>query len=88
MKRCHEKASTNQVGRERGTPRETPMASSPVAAISVEDLRSFKRVPTAIKLEMSDSVATLTMGEANNAVYFTREQFVVGLCLPVPSLVM
>ena len=55
--------------------------------MSVEDLRSFRQVPTAIRLEMSDGVATLKMGVADNVVYFTREQFVIGLCLPVPSLV-
>ena len=39
MARCHEEASTNQAGSKRGTPWETPMASSLVAAMSVEDLR-------------------------------------------------
>ena len=36
---------------------------------------------------MSDGAATSTVGAADNAIYFTREQFVVGLCLPIPSLV-
>ena len=39
--RGHEEASTSQAGRKRGTPRESPTASSLVAAMSVEELRSF-----------------------------------------------
>ena len=41
MARGHEEASTSQVVRKRGTPRETPTVSSLVAAMSVEELRSF-----------------------------------------------
>ena len=36
---------------------------------------------------MSYNAVTSTVGEAGNAVYFTREQFVAGLRLPFPSLV-
>ena len=36
---------------------------------------------------MLDDTTTSTMGVADNTVYFTREQFSTGLCLPVPSLV-
>ena len=36
---------------------------------------------------MSDGKATSIMGATDNAVYFTREQFATGLCLPIPSLV-
>ena len=71
MARGREQASTNQVGRKRGTPREMPTASSLVVAMSVEDLRSFGQVPTAIRLEMSDSATTSTTRAANNVVYFT-----------------
>ena len=86
MARGHEEASTNQARRKRGTPWEMPTVSSLVAAMSVEDLRSFKQVPATIKSEVSDGTATSTMGVANNVVYFTGEQS-VGLCLPIPSLV-
>ena len=87
MTRGHEEASTSQDGCKRGTPWETPTVSSLVATMSVEDLRFFRQVLPAIKLEMSDGTATSTMGVADNAIYFTREQFAVGLCLPIPSLV-
>ena len=63
------------------------MVSNLVVIIFVEDLRSFKQVPTTIRLEMSDDMATLTMGAADNSIYFTLKQFSTGLCLPIPSLV-
>ena len=71
MARCHEEDSTSQARRKRGTPRETPTMSSLVATMSIEDLRSFKQVPIAIRLEVSDGMATLTIGATNNTVYLT-----------------
>ena len=53
----------------------------------IEDLRSFRQVPAAIRLEMSNGTATSTLGAADNAVYFMQKQFAVGLCLPISSLV-
>ena len=41
MERGYEEISTNQAGRKRGTPWETPTVSSLVDAISVKELRSF-----------------------------------------------
>ena len=87
MARGHEEASTSQAGCKRGTFRKTPTVSSLVAAMSVEDLRFFRQVLAAIKLETSEGAATSTVGEADNAIYFTREQFAAGLCFLVPSLV-
>ena len=40
-----------------------------------------------INLEMSYGSATSIVREANNTIYFTREQFTVGLRFPIPSLV-
>ena len=54
--------------------------------MSIKDLRSFRQVLATIRLEESDSTTTSMMGAADNAVYFTREQF-ARLCLPIPSLV-
>ena len=87
MSRGHEETSTSQAGRKRGCPRETPTVISLVAAMSVEDLRSFRQVPAAIRLEVSNNMATSTIGAEYNVVYFTREQFAAGLCLPIHSLV-
>ena len=69
------------------SPWETPLVSSLVAAMSVEELRPFRKVLASIGLEASDDTSTSTMGATNNAVYFTRDQFATGLCLPIPSLV-
>ena len=71
MARDLEEASTSQVGRKRGTPQETSTVNSLVVAMSVEDLRSFRQVPAAIRLLMSDGATTLIVGTTDNVVYFT-----------------
>ena len=71
MLRGHEEASTSHAGRKRGTPRETPTESSLVTSMSTEDLRSFRQVLVAIRLEMLDGATTSTMGATDNVVYFT-----------------
>ena len=53
----------------------------------VEELRLFSQVPINIRLEVANKTASLTIGGADNAVYFTREQFPVGLRFLFPSLV-
>ena len=55
--------------------------------MSIEELRSFRQVPTTIRLEVSYGIATLTIGGADNVIYFTWEQFVAGLRFPIPSSV-
>ena len=87
MARGHEEVSTSQAGRRRGTPWEMPIANSLVVAMSAEELRLYNQFPAKIILETSDDAATSTFGEVDNVVYFTREQFVVGLRLPIPLLV-
>ena len=64
-----------------------PTVSSLVVAMSAEDLRSFRQVPAAIRLEMSNDMTTLKVGVADNAVYFTPRVVCSRLCFPVPSLV-
>ena len=78
MIRGHEEVSTSHVGHRRGTPQETPTTSSLVATMSVEELRLYNQIPTEISFEISDGVATSTIGEAGNVVYFTREQLLLG----------
>ena len=55
--------------------------------MSAEELRLYNQIPTEISPEMSDDATTSTFGEADNVVYFMREQFAVGLRLPIPLLV-
>ena len=86
MTRAYEEVSSSQAGRQRATPRETRTVSSLVATMCVEELRLYNQVPAEISLKMSDDPTTSTVWEAGNTIYFTREQFAVGLRFPVPSL--
>ena len=63
------------------------IVTSLVIVMSIEELRSFRQVPATVGLEVSDDMATSTIGVADNAVYFTREHFTAGLSFPVLSLV-
>ena len=85
MERGHEEASTSQDRSMRGNPRETPTASSLVAAMSTKELRLYIKIHVKISFKTLDGAATSTFGEVDNVVYFTREQFAAGLRLPVPS---
>ena len=87
MARSQEETSTSQVGHKRGLNRELLSVSSLVSFVSTEELRSFYRVPDGISLEFSYCPDVLTVGEADNVVYFTQEQFAARLCFPVSSLV-
>ena len=71
MMRGQEETSTNQVGRMKGSSRELPTASSLMASISMEELRSFCQAPNGICLELSNGSARSTVGEADTVVYFT-----------------
>ena len=87
MERGYEEVSSSQAGRRRVTPWEMIIASSLVAAIFAEELRLYSQIPAEINLEVSDSLATSTVREVDNAIYFTREQFIARLRFLVPSLV-
>ena len=50
--RGQEETSTSQVGPKKGFGLESPTASSLVASMSMEELRSFCRVPNNISLEL------------------------------------
>ena len=71
MARDYEDISSSKDRRWRVTPRETPTASSLIAALSVEELSLYSQVPSEINLEMSDGSTTSIEGETDNAVYFT-----------------
>ena len=87
MMRGQEKTSTSQVGRRKGSSWESPIASSLVASMSMEELRSFRRVPDGNNLEFSNGHARPTVRQADNAIYFTREQFAAGFRFPISLLV-
>ena len=73
MMRGQEETSTNQVERNNGSCRESPTVSSLVSSMSMEELRSFCRVPECISLELSDVPARSIVGHADKVVYFTWE---------------
>ena len=73
--------------RRKGSSRESLAASNLVSSMSIEELRSFCRVPDGISLEFLDGSACSTIGQADNIIYFTQEQFTAGLRFPVSSLV-
>ena len=50
MMRGQEETSTSQVGHRKGSNRESPTASSLMSSMSMEELRSFCRVPDGISL--------------------------------------
>ena len=54
MEKGYEEVFDSQVGRRRVTPWETPIASSLVAAMSIEELRLYSHVFIEINMEMSD----------------------------------
>ena len=73
MTRGQEETSTSQVGSRKGSSRESPTASSLVASMSMEELRSFYLVLDGINLEFLDEPSFYTIGQADNVIYFTRE---------------
>ena len=48
-----------------------PTISSLVAAMFADELRLYSQVPIEISMEISDGPTTSTVGEADNAIYFT-----------------
>ena len=87
MARSQEEPSTNQVGHRRLALRESPTASSLVAAMPIEELRSFCQVLADISLKLLDGSTVSIVGWENNSVYFTWEQFTTGLRFPISLLV-
>ena len=79
MMRGQEETSTRQVRHKKG--------SSLRSFMFMEELRSFYRVPDGISLELLDESTSSTVGQADNAVFFTRKQFTAGIRFPVSSLV-
>ena len=73
MARGQEETSTSQAGCRRGPSRDTPFASSLISSFSMEELRSYYRIPNSIDFELPDSPAKPSIDEEGSVVYFTRE---------------
>ena len=87
MERGHEETCTSQAGRKRGPTRGTPSTSSIIYSLSMEELRACCEIPDDIDVMLSDGLTRNTVGEDDNALYFTREQLAAGLFFYVPALV-
>ena len=87
MERGQEETSTSQAGRRRGPSRDTPFASSLISSLSMEELRSYRRIPNDIDFELSDDPAESTINEEDRVVYFTREQLAARLHFSIFSLI-
>ena len=53
----------------------------------MEELRSYCEILEDIDLKLMEDPDESTLGGEHNAVFFTRDQLVVGLRFPVPALV-
>ena len=71
--RDQKETSTSQVVRRKGSSGESPIASSLVSSMSMEELRSLCRIPNGISLELLDGPTLSTIGQVDNTVYFTWE---------------
>ena len=87
MTRGEEETSTSQAGCKRGLARGTRSISNIVSSLTMEELRTYYEIPVNIDLKLMEKPDESTLGGEHNAVSFTREQLVVELRLPVPTLV-
>ena len=87
MERGQEETSTSQAGSRKGPSQDTPSASSLISSLSMEELRSYCRIPNDIDFELSDGPTESTIDEEDSVVYFTREHLAAGLRFPISSLV-
>ena len=53
----------------------------------MEKLRAYFEIPDDIDVMLSDGPAQNTVGEDDNAMFFTREKLAVELRFPVPDLI-
>ena len=87
MARGQEETSTSQAGRKRGPTRGSPSTSSIISSLSMEELRTYCEILDNIDIMLSGGPTRNTVGGDDNAMFFTQEQLVAGLCFPVPTLV-
>ena len=87
MTRGQEETSTSQAGRRRGPSQNTPSASILISSLSMEELRSYCQIPNIINFELPDGPAESIINEEDSVMYFTREQFAVGLHFPILYMV-
>ena len=58
----------------------------PVGVLSEQEFRVCFHISDTIPIQLIDNEALSSIDLPNNMIYFTKEQFVARLCLPIPSL--
>ena len=71
MARGEKETSTSQAGGKRGSTWGTPSTSSIISSLSMDELRAYYEIPDDIDVMLSDGPAQNTIGEDDNAVFFT-----------------
>ena len=82
MERGQEETSTSQVRHRREPSQDTPSARSLISSLSMEELRSYCRIPNDIEFEFSDGLAESTIDEEDNIVYSPRNSSQLGFASP------
>ena len=78
---------TSMSSRQEVRTRATPSASSIIASLTMEELKSYYEVLDNIDLKLMDRANESTLDGEHNGVFFTREHLAAGLCFPVPAIV-
>ena len=73
MGRGEKETSTSHAGRRRGPARVARSASHIVSSLTMEELRTYCKIPDDIDLKLMDKPDESTLDGEHNAVFFTRE---------------
>lgn len=69
-------SKTSRIGRSR--------TDCPIDKLSKQEFQAYIYIPNSISIQLSHRKASSTNGLLHNMIYFTKEQFATGLCLPIP----
>ena len=58
----------------------------PIGVLSEYEFRVCFHISDTIPIQLIDNEALSSADLPNNMIYFTKKQFVAGLCLPIPSI--
>ena len=58
----------------------------PIGVLSEQKFQARFHIPDNILIQLKDDEALSSTDLPNNMMYFSKEQFATGLCLPIPSL--
>ena len=79
-------ASSSAAGQSGKGASEEVHAEKSVDKLNVREFCERFCIPNGMSVQLVDGDAVLTEKSADNAIYFTKEQFNVGLQFPLPSL--